>query len=305
MRAADPTLPSAATFPTLLDLRLGWRGRVWRPAPGWALIAGLLLSPYPLPGASVATFIGVLVAFLLVDPVWGAWWHHLLRAAQHLAAVRRDYPRGQTAVATAALVPPLPYAHAQAPLARLWAWWRSDQALDGRAVGPLLLSILALSLVLGRPALVASVIVLVAGLLAAAMWPAFPAIVRPLATLTAILMPWYVGLMLPAPVGASLWPLVQTGPTPAADLILTWGLPLVFAWLTFYDHGAAIASSAGRMGLVSGHLLLIGCLVLAGKPLLAGLTGLVLLGPTLALRRPYTDPAPWHLVVLLLLAVLG
>ncbi len=294
MQAADPTLPPSAVFPTLTDLRLGWRGSVLRPAPAWALMAGLLLSPHALPDAPLHTFTAVLLAFILVDPVWGALWHHLLSAARHLA------------VHPMAITPPLPYAHEQAPLARLWAWWQHDRGLGGRAIGLTLLPVLALSLVLGRPALIASAIVLLAGCLAAAVGPAFPGAVRPLAALTAILMPWYAGLMLPAPVEASLWPLVKTGTTLTADLLLTWGLPLVFAWLTFFDQEpAAIASPGGRLGLVGGHLLLIGCLVLAGKPLLAGLAALVLLKPTLALRRPHTNPAPWHLLVLLLLAVLG
>jgi hypothetical protein len=294
MQAADPILPPPAPFPTLTDLRLGWRGSVLRPAPGWALVAGLLLSPHARPDDPLRAFTGVLLAFILVDPVWGALWHHLVSAARDLA------------VSTRAITPPLPYAHEQAPLARLWAWWQSDRAFGGRATGLILLPLLALSLVLGRPALIASVIVLLAGLLAAAIGPAFPGGVRPLAALTALLMPWYVGLMLWAPAAASLWPLVRTGTTPTGALLLTWGLPVLFAWFALLDGDpATTASPGGRWRLVGGHLLLIGCLALAGKPHLAGLTALVLLEPTLALRRPHTNPAPWHLFALLLLAVLG
>lgn len=292
---ADQSMPSHPTvFPALIDLRLGLRRSLLRPAPGWALLAGLLLSPYALPDASVQTLVGVLLAFMLVDPVWGALWQHLLMAARRLAAT------------TVSIAPPLPYAHERAPLARLWAWWRHEHTLGGYGTWLALVPTLALSLVLGRSVLVASTVVLLAGLLAAAMRPVFPDSVRVLAALVAIVMPWYVGLMLFAPAAASLWPVVESGTTPLAGFLLTWGLPLVVAWLVFFDEGLpATASRRRRFGVLVGHILLVGCLALAGKPFLAGLTGLILLRPTLALRRPGADPAPWHLFVLMLITVLA
>lgn len=294
MQTTDPSLLPSAALPTLVDLRLGLRRSLLRPAPGWALLAGLLLSSYALPDAPMQVLAGAFLAFMLVDPVWGALWHHLLMVARQLAAT------------TVTITPPLPYAHERAPLARLWTWWRHEHTLGGHATWLVLVPTLALSLVLGRPALVASAIVLLVGLAAAAMRPVFPGSARVLAALVAIVMPWYVGLMLFAPASASLWPVVTSETTPLASSVLTWGLPLVLAWLVFFDEDLPVTASRRRwFGVFVGHVLLVGCLVVAGRPLLAGLIALVLLWPTLTLRRPGADPAPWHLLALLLIAVLG
>lgn len=295
MEATDPLPPSSVALPTLIDLRLGLRRSLLRPAPGWAFLAGLLLSPYGLPEDPAQALAGVLLAFILVDPVWGALWHHLLIAARRLVAT------------TTAMAPPLPYAQERAPLARLWAWWRHEHTFGGRGTWLALLPTLAFSLVLGRPALVASAVALLAGLLAAALMPVSPGSVRVLAALVAIVMPWYVGLMGLAPASASLWPVVEAGTTPLAASVLTWGLPLVVAWLAWLDDDPSVtaASPVGRLGLIAGHGLLVGCLVLAGKPFVAGLLALVLLWPTLTLRRPGANPAPWHLFALIVIAILG
>lgn len=185
----------------------------WRPAALWAGVAGLLAAaPFPSafgPGQDWRT---LLLALLLVDVLWGSIWR-LAGGRQVLLALPARMGEGGSG---------LPYLQAGSPAAQLLG-------RDAAGIGPLLLRMglpsllltLVVALVLGRAALVLTVIYVAVAVLAWSMRRTTGGIPAFLFSVAALGLPWLLLLNLATPdATAGRW-------TPQLALIVLW---VVHGW---------------------------------------------------------------------------
>ena len=164
---AEPSLGAQ----TLAALSLRRLRSPWQLAAAWVLLASVVLWAHgSWPAESVQR---LLLALLLVDPVWGGIWDSLmLWQVTPAGTARADH-----------VAPGLPYAVPEAPFTRLWALFRTDGDAAARpgpaaALGLLLILGGTLAWLLGPLALLMTAVVLLLALTGLAAAPAFPGATR-------------------------------------------------------------------------------------------------------------------------------
>ncbi|NOZ72168.1 MAG: hypothetical protein GXP38_09685, partial [Chloroflexi bacterium] len=201
--------------------------------------------------ATPAFFVRVTIAWLIVDPLWGAFWRqiHYLTLLPHVEsnAVRDSGP-------------PLPYAQAEAPLSRLWRWMQGERAgIMSRDIWLALLLATFLSAWLHPLAVLATAAFALTAVLSTAVLPVAPAWSRLLAAFAAIAIPWWLGLNLFSDGSAWRWPREENA--------LAWGLMALFTLLLFAkEQWQSGSSKLGQWGI---GVLLVIMLFVFGKPIVA------------------------------------
>ena len=266
----------------LVAVRLAPRQSIWRIAPAWAVLAGVLASGVSLMDRSLA--LNAVAALVLTDGVWGA-----LRQLISAPAARRN---------GAVLAPSLPYATSTGPLAQLPASLRAGDETSPRWQEPFLVAVLCIgvSALVGLAGVAASVIALVLIWLA---W-AFARQGRTPALCLALLdvmLPWTLGLLVALRPGLgdlrALWPAAAVA---TAFTILQWG---------YYQ---ARTFGRGRTLVWLGQAVILTALIIAGQAGAAAIVGVLLLPPSWWLaRRDITAQVlslsrPWWLAALLISA---
>lgn len=241
-------LPPAAADHALVALNLWVVRNPLRLAPLWALLAGIWLA-----GGMAVTptfWTRALIAWLIVDPLWGAFWRQMHLLSLLPGAASGDLPDSAR--------PPLPYAHEAAPLSRLWRWMQGEQAgLMSRDVWLALLLAALLSAWLHPLAVLATAAFAVLALFSVALLPAAPAFSRFLSAVGGVALPWWLGLNLFGQGTDRRWP--------EGEYALAWGLLTLFTLLLFArEQWQAGASKVAQWGI--GALLVI-MLVAFDKPI--------------------------------------
>ena len=264
----------------ILDLRLWVGSSPWRLAPVWTLLAGLVLSgDWSFRPGNLAR---VLLALLLVEGLWGAIWGQMLVLSQ--VVFRGSWP------ITSTITPSWPYATTDAPLARLWRWLQGSE--DGYLTRDVWIALVlagAASVMLGRAAVLASVVVALLALAATAVYPLYPRLTRFLGALVTVALPWWLGMNL-LTAGPTTW-----WPQPAQQAV--WLLMAAFTLLAY--AGEELAAGGSRAWLWAGHVALVAVLVLAEERTAAIATAATLVVPSVRVGR--SDPGHvgrWHLLAL-------
>lgn len=259
----------ASVQPGFLTLRLGIEGNPLRLAPAWTLLAGVILAGEATGSGLREAAPRLLVALLLVEPLWGALWGQLSAFTGQTEKPRPIHS-----------LPPLPYARPQAPLTALWQRLRGERGdIWGRYAWLALLLAVMAAAALGAQALLATVALTILATLAVFVDRGLPALARGLAALAAVTLPGWLGFHLFAGAGTSLWP------QPADRWV--WFVLLAFSLLRFARDQA---EDGGRRGwpalasLVTGAAMALGVSLMAG-----GLVAILLLLPLWLL-----PPTRWH-----------
>lgn len=284
------------------SLRFSLERDLLRLGPAWALLAGVALGKSAATSPPQAPFTAhdvalLVLALILVEPIWGGVGSQMSALAHSLAGARP---------AAAASLPPLPYAQPQAPLTRLWLWLRNDSGpgadrhSHGFGLAAILLALIgvvALMLLLaapaGRAAMLSSLVVILLAGMGSLLHPAFPATAQLLFAAVAVALPWLLGLGLLA--GQTAWPT----PSPSMWLCIGGFTALAFAEEFRRSDGSGegvrlLAISLACYGLV------VGALIWVGAPWAAGLTALVFSIPAWRLIRGRPQSAGrWHLLALM------
>jgi hypothetical protein len=248
----------------ILDLRIRLGSGPWRMGPAWAVIAGALAgNALGLGSGSLLRLAG---AVLLADVAWGSIWPETPRRSRF-----RGRARGNR----------LPYAAPRAPLqqalAALFSGGSEGEGGGWEGILPGLVLIAALSLLLGSPAILLSLVALAfAGsarvLMVRNRWPAL------LMALLGVGLPWALGASL-------AWSQGSTNARIPFDAGLALGIAFtVLAWATwrFRSPGASLSTRTAWFGQV----VVVATLAAAKEPLAVAVVGSLMLVPTLWLIRP-------------------
>jgi hypothetical protein len=273
---------------SLMQLHITPSRTLWRIGPAWAVLAGAVAAGVPLGNADA--LLRLAAAVILADLIWGI-----------LRRIIPDSSGNMGTVPTAA--PSLPYGHGDAPLARLlqnfadgqpastapWLGWLSGLVLT-----------VVLSLLLGGPALVASVSVVGLIFLARALLRSGHTPALCLALLD-VALPWVLGAALAwsgvnSDRGDWLW---HTALLALAFTALQWG---------FYR----VRCSAGQrtMGLWAGQLTVLGALMALRQPWALAAAAVLLAPPAWWLAQRERPDAtlihslPWWWALMLSVAVI-
>jgi hypothetical protein len=276
----------------VLGLRFSLSSSPWRLGPGWALLAGALAGQAPIWGAANLLSLGG--SLLLADAVWGFFWR---RTGPRPGVMPKRLQRAR-----------LPYCTAESPVTVFIGGLRNGTDQDGETGWPGILAVLGatalLSLLLGRPAIVLSVLALLSSVAARLTWKRGkkPAL---LMALLGIAFPWALGATLgwtgdvradPGVLGASL----ALG---AAFTMLAWSL-----------HRVELADSGEPVWLVwFGQIFVLGAMAIVRAPMALAIVGGLLVVPCLWLsRRRYAqgevaealrNSDPWWLASMLATAL--
>lgn len=218
----------------------------------------------------------------MVEGLWGAIWGQILVLAQ--VANREPAP------GTAFGAPSWPYATADAPLARLWRWLQGSE--DGyltRDVWIVLVVAGAISVILGRVAVLATVMVALLALAATVLFPLYPRLTRLLGAVVTVALPWWLGINLLASGQFHFWP--------QPDQQAVWLLMAAFTLLAF--AGEELAAGGSQTWLWVGHVALVAVLALTEERTAAIATAATLVVPSVRANRH--DPkylGRWHLLAL-------
>jgi hypothetical protein len=276
----------------ILGLRFSLSSSPWRLGAGWALLAGALTGQTPIwSGANLLSLGGSL---LLADAVWGVFWR---RTAPRSGIMPKRSQRAR-----------LPYCTAESPVTGFMGGLRNGSDQDGETGWPAILALLGatavLSVLLGRPAIVLSVLALLSSVAARLTWKRGkrPAL---LMALLGIAFPWALGATLdwtgdlqadPGVLGASL----ALG---AAFTVLAWSL-----------HRVELSDSGEPVWLIwFGQIVVLATLTIVRAPMaLAIVAGLLVVPCLLLSRRRYTpgevadalrNSDPWWLASMLATAL--
>ena len=230
--------------------------------PGWAVLAGALASGAPLlSGAEVLRLVG---AVLLADPVWGM-----------IAPVARQ----RVDLVSPPVAPGiLPYAQAQAPLARLVS--RLHQEVGARHWSELTTGLafaIGLSLLLGVPAMALSGLAFVVTSVAR-LWTqsrGHPALLHALWSLG---LPWLLGMTTALGRAEAVRPLSMAGSLLFAAAFMALQAGVV-------HHAGAGRLAAGQGTLWLGQLSVLAASVAAQQPWITALSAVLFLPPSLWLLQ--------------------
>lgn len=279
-----------STASSLLHLEVAWApGRIWL-GPAWAVVCGSLASPdWKLSGEILLTMI---TSLFLVDGLLGSVWHQV----SLLASERED--SGQEKKAKPRRPDRLPYFQPGSWGYRLWGWmgamwlaWWGTGNPTSQFRARLIIAFL-LVLVLGAFLSPVVLILLAVSLLVAWWWfigrekfEWLPAIYRGG-------LPWLIGYMSLSNISGSLLDLEQLAKFAGPIFWAAVYLAVVFA----FRRIAPGKPSDGARTLILAQLIGILALVLAKQPILAGVSGILLLPQLLFLGNlPRQKKGLWYL----------
>ena len=241
---------------SLVQLRIAPGRTPWRIGPAWAVAAGAVAAGVTLFDANA--MLRLVAALILADLVWGI--------------LRRIVPDRPSGAGTAfKWAPSLPYARSTAPLSRfMQAVGAGERAEAVPWLGWLsgLLLAVALSLLLGPPALVLSLLATVIMLLARALVQRGNSPALCLAFLD-VALPWALGVAVASASIQGEKMLWQVAALALAFTVLQWGM-----------YRACLTGGRPAAGLWLGHGAVLGVLVVLRQPLAAAVCAVVFAPPT-------------------------
>ncbi len=264
-----------------------WMERApWRPAALWAGVAGLMAAGLPF---AAVDWQALALALLLADPLWGSVWR-LAGGRDALLPLAPRVLRQQVR---------LPYLEPQSPAARLFSEDHTDLwPLAFRVGAPAFLLAFVVASVLGFPALLLTlgvVLLTVLGWTARHTLAGIPVL---LFSLVAIGLPWLLALLTATP----------------AETAVVWAPQIILVSLWVVHHWgemrvlAAGADLVGLLLLATAEAALCVFLVVMQAPFWLGLIVLLLLPTWLAVFRGQAVshmPPFWLLAMLLSALALG
>ncbi|MBI2845770.1 MAG: hypothetical protein HYX86_04400 [Chloroflexi bacterium] len=274
----------------LLRLDISWASaRIWL-GPAWAVICGSIASPeWKFTGGAL---LAMLLSLFLADGILGSLWHQVSILASEL-----EEGEGKKGVKKSRIARP-PYLRPGSWGYRLWGWmgakWSSWQAAGNPTPrireGILITSFMAL--VLGALLATAVLILVVLSILVAWWWDSQGEKEVWLSATYSGGLPWLVGYMSISPLSGNVLEVKQlatlAGPT-------FWAVVYLLAIFAFKK----IAGEHPRRGfptLILAQLAGMLVLILAKQPILAGVSGLLLLPQMLFLGRlPRQKQGGWYL----------
>jgi hypothetical protein len=248
----------------ILGLRFFFSGSPWRLGPAWAVLAGALASQTPIWGGDNLLRLGG--SLLLADAVWGFFWRQT-RPQQHVL------PKRARRVI-------LPYSDPHSPMIEALAGLRYDATENGETGWLGILAVLGiaagLSILLGSPAIVLSLLALIAsvGMRLMVRGGQKPALAMALLTTG---FPWALG-------AAMSW---TGGAQPPFELLAT-GLSLGVAFTTLtwsVCRVASFGSSSQFWPIWFAQVVVLAALMTIGAPIALAVVGGLFVVPCLWLSR--------------------
>lgn len=248
-----------STHGSVVGMRMWLDGSPLRLAGAWTMLAGLIAAT----GLSLSTesLLGVVLALLLADPIWGGMWAQVADRSMWPGRPVESH-RGW-----------LPYANQAGPGGRAGL----SGALFSEAL-PWLLVALLVALLVGR---IAVGLTLVVAVLVAFGWLARRS---GLATITSWLQV-LVQVVAPFALGVSLAQAIPPWPDSAALVAFAGGL----AFLARADLAGPARETSPLLLAIMGSVFVVASAVIAAQPIAAGLLALLSAGPLFLLSRPGSD----------------